>query len=270
MLPVRDLTIYVASSAEHHQIHAKALSEGLKLHGINVLVRNNPGISPLPTKFVACWGWRIGLRLRKMGGEVLVMERGYIGDRFSWTSLGWNGLNGRATFYPKEDPNRFQENFGALLKPWKDGGKYVLLIGQVPGDASLGGVDLSSWYEKAAREAAKAYGLPVRFRPHPMVLKRGIRQKVRAVETMNGNLSEALDDAAVCVTFNSNTAVESVLAGVPTVATNHGTMAYEVAARTIGQICKPQRESWANKLAWCQWSIEEIKSGVAWEAIQPR
>ena len=270
----RDVTIYTAR-ALHQEQHAAALAMGLKAHGIVATIKHDSG-GPLLTKHVACWGWRQGVRLRHMGHEVLVMERGYIappGDpdqwRFKWTSLGWNGLNGRAKFYPKDDPARFDTNFRHLLKDWKAGGKYVLLIGQVPGDASLGGMNLNAWYATTALAAAKAYNLPVRFRPHPVAIQRRIHQDVRGVQTINGTLDEAFANAAICVTFNSNTAVEAVLAGVPTVATDIGSMAHEVTSRKIGDILTPDREQWAARLAWCQWTMDEIKSGAAWEAIQP-
>lgn len=265
MLPVRELTIY-AASATHQAQHAQALAAGLEVHGIKTL-RTTYG-APSKTKHVACWGWRVGRHLRHAGHEVLVMERGYLGDRFAWTSLGWNGLNGRAVFYPKDDPQRFESHF--RMAPWKDGGKYALLIGQVPGDASLAGMNLSRWYEDAATQATKVYGLPVRFRQHPMAAKRNIRQRVMGAEPINGTLDNSMAGAAVCVTYNSNTAVDAVIAGVPTVACDKGTMAAPVCASKIGEIRKPDRDQWAHRLAWCQWTMDEIKSGEAWEAVRPR
>lgn len=267
MFPVPGLTIFSAR-ALHQEQHAHALAEGCKVHGIPT-IRMRYG-ERAATKMVACWGWRIGRQLRAAGHDVLVMERGYLGDRFAWTSLGWNGLNGRARFNPKDDPERFAANFGGTMNPWKSDGDYVLLIGQVPGDASLGGMDLSRWYTNTARVAGLAYGKPVRFRPHPMAIKRGVRQRVDNAPTLEGTLEEALAGAAVCVTFNSNTAVDAVMAGVPTVALDAGTMAFEVTARNIGEVYTPSRDRWATRLAWCQWTMDEIASGAAWESVQPQ
>jgi hypothetical protein len=263
MLPVSELTIY-AASARHHTEHADALAEGLKAHGVAVKLAATSYRAR--SKLVACWGWRIGRGLRAQGHEVLVMERGYMGDRFAWTSLGWNGLNGRARFAPRDDPARFAAHFPAP-QPWKAGGDYVLLIGQVPGDASLGGMDLTFWYERTAKQAALVYGKPVRFRPHPLARA---RQKVKLAATLGGTLAEALEHAQVCVTFNSNAGVDAVLAGVPTIACDIGSMAYPVTARRLGETYVPDREPWAARLAWCQWSLEEIRSGAAWEAIRPQ
>ena len=56
-------------------------------------------------------------------------------------SIGINGLNGRATFVETPDPDKRFEPHKPLLKPWNPHGDYVLICGQVPGDAALG-VDL--------------------------------------------------------------------------------------------------------------------------------
>lgn len=264
---INHLTIYT-NRQDYQESHAGALQAGLHAHGIASSVMRVFGACR--DKHVACWGWRPGKQLRKMGKEVLVMERGYVGDRFRWTSLAWNGLNGRATrYHGAKTSERFDAHFSHLLKPWKDGGDYVLLIGQVQGDASLGGMDLRQWYERIARESAKAYGLPVRFRPHPVALKRGHRMLVRGAKTLEGTLEAALERAAVVVTFNSNTAVEAVLAGVPTVTQDMGSMAREVTGHRIGDLIRPERREWAARLAWCQFEMAEIRSGFAWECVRP-
>ncbi len=255
----------------HQLAHANALASGVRQHGVNPVISQR-GAGIMPSRYVACWGWRHGKQLRNSGHEVLVMERAYLGDRFAWTSLGWNGLNGRARFAPRDDPERFDQHFRHLLKPWKAEGEgaYVLLIGQVPGDASLGGMDLTTWYRNSAEQAKAAYGLPVVFRPHPQAVKMQIAKAVRGTKTNAGTLADAMAGAAVVLTFNSNTAVESVLAGVPTVAADMGSMAYAMCGHKIGERVTPDREQWAARLAWCQWTMDEIKSGDAWSGICPQ
>lgn len=261
-----EVTIILGRSP-HQQVHAEALAKGVWAHGITPILTTRG--NPVRTKRVACWGWRYGQLLRDRNCDVLIMERGYLGDRFAWTSLGWNGLNGRATFYPKDDPSRFNQHF--TLKPWKSGGDYVLLVGQVPGDASLGGLDLTRWYQDTAKQAATAYGLPVRFRPHPLADRHGGPSRpVAGAPTINGELAGALEGAAVAITFNSNAGVDAVLAGVPTVTLDQGSMAYDVAGHAIGERLTPPREEWAARLAWCQWTLAEIKDGTAWASVQPR
>ena len=238
--------------------HQHAIARGLEAHGIEV---EKITAGAVKTEHVACWGWRVGKKLHSEGHQVLVMERGYLGDRFAWTSLAWNGLNGKGKFAGCFDDQRFARHFS--MKPWKTAGDYVLLMGQVPGDASLQGMDLTPWYGHAAMQAQNAYEMPVRFRQHPMSLARGYRQRPPYTEASTGTLDEALDGAAVVVTYNSNSGVDAVIAGVPTVAMDKGSMAWDVAAHRIGDLIRPDREQWAGHLACKQWTIEEIESGFA-------
>lgn len=248
----------------HQHDHAHALKEGLTQLGVPCQLMMNS--LQMRVRMAACWGWRMGRMIRGQGADVLVMERGYLGDRFSWTSLGWNGLNGYADFgnVPQDGGKRFEKYHGHLMKPWKTDGDYVLVIGQVPGDASLKGQNMLPWYCKTAVQAGRNFNLPVVFRPHPMAMRKGLRMNIPSVRLHTGELSHALERAAVCVTFNSNTAVDAVLAGVPTVALDRGTMAYSICSHDLGQpLVRPDRWRWASELAWKQWSIDEIRSGDA-------
>lgn len=252
----------VASTRSAHQVtHQEVMAEGLRKLGVDVElgVCANPAI-----KYVACWGWRLGAALRQQGHEVLVMERGYLGDRFYWTSLAWNGLNGRATFpeYPDDGGERFTNHY--RLSPWREcSGEYSVIMGQVPGDASLQGRNLTPWYEATAVLAADAYAKPVLFRNHPVAVQKGHKIQPRHTQPCIGELDAVLDKAEVVITYNSNSAVDAVVAGIPALAMDVGSMAWDVTGRNVGDLVRPEREPWAYNLAWKQWSLDEIRSGVA-------
>lgn len=259
------ISIIASHRAKHQVTHQEALAEGLSALGISSILCES--ISQVRTKYVACWGWRLGKKLRDLGHEVLVMERGYIGDRFKYTSLGWNGLNGHAEFpeYPKDNGERFREH-GGEIKPWKEG-RYALILGQVPKDASLQGKDLIPWYRQKAKEAKEIHGIDSYFRQHPDCKRKGIRQLVKGTLTSRTTLQEALEGAKFTIAYNSNSCVDSILAGVPCVAGNKGTMAWDMCGKSVSEIITPEREEWAYSLAWKQWSIEEIRSGYALKGL---
>lgn len=256
-----DIEILIPNRAVHQILHAETLKKGAEALGMSARMSFGQVSN---VKCVACWGWRTGRRLRAEGHKVLVMERGYLGDRFSYTSLGWNGLNGHAEFpvYPDDKGERFGR-LGLTVKPWKERGENILLLGQVPRDASLKGMNMVPFYEEWAKVAGSAYGLPVVFRPHPDLAKKGIRQNVRGVDKSVGSLAEAFDKCLFCITYNSNSAVDAVLNGVPVVAMDAGTMAYSMASPNLkGPLVKPDRTKWLHQLAYTQWTIEEIRSGL--------
>ena len=142
----------------------------------------------------------------------------------------------------------------------------VGVLGQVPGDAALYGLDLDAWAQRTCA-ALLAQGRTVRYRPHPLVRRCGDVRCPAGATGSTGSLDEDLAGAALAVTFNSTAGVEAVLAGVPTVALDVGAMAWPVTTHDLASVQTPEREPWAHRLAWCQWTIEEIASGLAWEHL---
>jgi hypothetical protein len=260
----------VANERMEHQVSwGGAFGEGLRRHGWHVTTSNRPE----PCDVLTMWGVRRKdwIDAQKCaGGEVVILERGYLGDRFANCSVSFGGLlNGRATFRgPFADGSRFERHHSHLMKPWRerhDG--YALLIGQVPGDQSIAGVDIGGWYARTASEL-QGLGWDVRFRPHPVALQRGYSTAVPGIARINGDLASALDGAGVVVTFNSNTAVEAVLAGCPCISVDQGSMAWPVTGHQLLDIVTPDRSAWAHHLAWCQHSLDEMSSGGCWEAVK--
>jgi hypothetical protein len=250
-----------------HQVEfANALREGLNRHGVMADIVAWPRHAA--AERVACWGWAIGAQLYEAGKDVLVGERGYIGDRTHWTSLGWNGLNGRAVRPPAGDKSRFWDNFGALMRPESTEGSYALLVGQVAGDASLGALDVQRWYAETAKAAQHTFHMPVKFRPHPEAQARGEALQVAGAKTIKGSLEDALSDAAVVITYNSNAGVDAVLAGKTVYAFDEGSMAWDVAAHSLDGAPVAYRDEWAAKVAWSQFANSELRSGLAWEHIR--
>lgn len=256
------ITVVSSHRSPHQLEHQNAMAEGLKTLGHDVSLSYS--VETVQTKHVACWGWRNGKMLRKRGHEVLVMERGYLADRFTHTSLAWNGLNGHGTFpsYPSDGGERFR-SLNVPVLPWRMEGKYALILCQVPGDMSLQGMDMLPWYEAKAKEIAETHGLPVVYRQHPDLDKKGIKQIIKGADRLYGTLPDALADAALTICFNSNSSVDSILAGVPCVVGDRGTMAWNVCGKEVGDLMRVDRDEWLHDLAWKQWEMNEIRSGFA-------
>lgn len=258
--------------------HIVAVIEGLRKHGLSPLLKM-PG-APEKCDLAVTWAYKNPYEAAS-GRRHLVVERGYVGDRFQWTSMGYDGLNGRADFCNADSPgDRWKKldeiegrNYlgGKLMQPWRDSrhdGDYVLVMGQVTGDASLRNVRVEDWYRTQLLRIRNA-GLRAYFRNHPLndrepILPQGVTMLPKEVR-----LDDALAGAKWVVTYNSNSGVDALLAGVPVVAMDEGSMVYGLAGRNP-EIPPPMldRTQWARNIAYCQWTLAEISSGKAWDHLK--
>lgn len=255
-----------ATPKENHFI------DGLRLHGIEPEQREAGDIRA--SDLAVIWSHRdtaLFSAQKSGGGHYLVMERGYVGgidQRRQWTSLGFDGLNGRARFPRAVDNDRWNRNFGSVMKPWKREGDYAVVMGQVRGDASLRNVDIGAWYEEAVSAIKAKWDIPVLFRPHPndYWIPPALEGQIDKVGF--GLLGPTLDRATIVATFNSNSGVDAVLAGVPTITKDIGSMAWPVSSQDYVKRLAPPRTAWAAQLAYCQWTDEEMATGLAWEHLE--
>jgi hypothetical protein len=247
----------------------RAAAAGFKRHGIDAKLL--PATAPRRCDLAVCWSIRDTAAIAS-GKRALIMERGYVGDRFQWASMGYDGLNGRADFLNEHvDGERWAKNFAHLMQPWRGhDGKYVLILGQVRTDTSVRGINTFDWYRQTAK-AIRDAGHDPWYREHPKQARRNM-DAFRAVSDLPHRLSsldEAMADARWTVTFNSNSAVESVLAGIPAVTCDEGAMAWPVTGHDPATPPPmPDRTRWAERLAWCQWNMAEIEAGEAWEHLK--
>lgn len=207
------------------------------------------------------WSMHSGEQYLRARRDFVIFERGYIGDRFKFTSIGLNGLNGLATF-PElgigED--RFNKYHSGDLKDWDPQGDYVLICGQVPGDKSLRGMDIYPWYVAQAKHYSRL-GHRVIFRAHPIAKQRGYPTAIRYAESSSRDLEDDLRHASLVITFNSNSGVDALMAGKISMAHDSGSMVYNWDGTEEGRIKTLRR------IAECQWLPEEIESGEALKGI---
>jgi hypothetical protein len=213
-------------------------------------------------KIIIVWSYRKAEYLKSKGYDVLVCEMSYLAHRYNYVSLAWNGLNNYGKFfdYPPDKGARFFK-MGLSLKDWKlNKDSYVLILGQVPGDMSLKNENIQKlyldWIQILEEKNEK-----IIFRHHPESLKFKKKWNIPEKYIVPNTLIDDISNAKYSLCFNSNSAVDSIINGIPCVAMDSGTMVYDICGKNIGDIITPDREETFYRLAWKQFTVQEIAEG---------
>ena len=221
-------------------------------------------------------------RQADVGKDCLIAEAAAFGGQLDMVSMGFNGSRGEAEYIAGDEPAGRAEEIGLGLAGWcgavsDDAGKLkklgakakkllskkkIYIIGQVPSDSTLRGVD----YDGFVRDALGVAGKKGVFRKHP---KSDYVPRVDC-EINDGDVGDVIDNALCVVTMTSTLAVEAVIYGVPVVAMDPRSMAYAVAGHSLEDMknpVMPERAEWLLWLAYTQYGLDELADGTAWKIL---
>ena len=193
---------------------------------------------------------------------VIFLENGFI-HRGKYWQVGIDGICQFADFknhnMPDDRLNRLGLAFPRLT--WNPDG-HILMIGQVPGDAQLDGVDPVEWLNSIVEDSKSER---IIYRPHPAhPVVKGIDVEI----SQNEDLADDLKGAKCVVTFNSNVGHLALLEGIPVVASDQA-MYKDVALENMVLLTEKnvysknkKRRAYFQDLAYAQWTIDELMQGL--------
>ena len=216
----------------------------------------------------------------------------YDGENFYYRLGLWHYdfLNGR--FKNKNSPpdrwKQIQKDQDIEIKPWKKNGDYILVLLQNPIDTSLNSLvsrypSYAHWIEGLVNKVREYTDEPILIRKHPGFTDRFtnleyLSDKYKNVNFSNnysgGNITnggsklyEDLAAARLAIGYNSNSLVESVCDGVPTISLSPESFAWnvsyhEISKDSIDNDCKFDRTQWLYNCAYTQWKMSEIRTGT--------
>jgi len=136
---------------------------------------------------------------------------------------------------------------GIRVQPMRGGERVVVCLQSPEFMKTVAGITQPEWFDSLREQLKSHAGLP-------MVLRGWNGNKAQQMAT----LADDLKHAALLATWSSTAAVEALIAGVPVLCSE------QCAAHGI----KPeQRDCWVDSLADNQWTIDEIRDGTAWKAL---
>lgn len=245
----------------------EAFIQGLRAVGYDVF-GDDPGLVAhcRPGDVLVIWNrygvWHdIASRFESKGGVVLVAENAYVGldrknrQRYAIARSGHNG-SGQ---WVSGGPERWA-SLGVELTPWRETGDHILVCPNrcfgMPGF-----IMDSMWPEKILERLRKLTKRPVRVRRHP-----GNAPPTKP-------LAADLANAWAVVIWASSAGCEALISGIPVYCEAPWWIARDAAITDLRSIEAPpllDRLPAMQKLAWAQWSVDEIKRGEPFSYLLDR
>jgi hypothetical protein len=187
--------------------------------------------------------------------------------------VGFDHVHRAGKFFRKDMPDDRARAMGLKPAPWKEGDGAVFVAGQLPGDYSLDGLDISEWVVDVATHVERTTARPLIIRPHPLDVYTNwhMIQSSLGVEVSREPLQVDLARAGTWITLTSGSAIDAVIAGVPTICLNIHNFAWDASAHSLRGIEAPwrgERAQWLANLAYVQWTREEIEQGQCWRHLR--
>jgi len=266
------LSYFPKSAARNSAPVIAALLQGFRLHGIQTDLESRN--SDMVLLWSQLWAGRmqanrmIYQHYRDRNRPVVVIDVGMIQRNHTWKIM----LDGDAALAgPGHDRER-RDRLGLTLAPWRTQGRHIVMALQRPDSNQWADQpDLDAWLADTLAKLRRHSQRPVLVRPHPRFPIRTCGAGVvldtpkRIGATYDDyDFDRCLDDAWVTVNWNSTPGVISVLRGLPALV-GHTSLAAPVANLDWSMVenpSQPDREQWANDLAWTEWTLQEITAGI--------
>ncbi len=219
---------------------------------------------------------------RSQNKPVIVLEVGGLRRNQSF-KIGINGINRKADFANQDFDDKRWPLFNHTLKTWNPTGDIIVICGQHDASEQWKGLPkMQQWIETQIQEIRKHTTRPILVRPHPRNNIGFPKDKYKNVKVRlpkrdfttydDTDFKATLSRTWAVVNHSSNPAMEAVINGIP-VFVSEDSLCHDVGNIGYADIntpAMPNRQKWANQLAYTEWFEEEIREGTPWKRIKKR
>jgi len=212
----------------------------------------------------------------KQGKPIIVLEVGALKRNTTW-KVAVGGINNEAYFgHTTNNDDVRLTALGIRIQDWKDtkNTNSIIICGQHQASHQWRNMPpVSDWISNTIQEIRQHTDRHIKVRCHPRYPFNFNNTKTNVVKSMPKRIDivqdfydfgAELSNAHCVVNWSSNPAIEAVLVGVP-VFTGPDSLAHAVANHsfdTVETLVKPDRQQWANDLAYTEWTVDEIAKGI--------
>lgn len=275
------LTVAVYRIHAHHrsQVVCDAMSAGIEREGDTVLnLWEHHYTGALEADISLFYGLEGNLpaifKKAREHRKAVYIDLGYWGRRHGgrWTGYHKVVVNDRhptAYFQNKQHNDVRARELDIRVDPWRTNGQFILIAGMGDKGANAEGFEQEEWERWAVKKIREVTKRGIIYRPKPSWKGARPIQGVGYSDPKE-KLEKILPLCHAVVTHHSNVAVDGLQIGIPAfvwkgVAAPLGSQDFE----ELKAPRKPEgREQWVNDISWCQWSIAEMRRGLAWRYLK--
>lgn len=213
--------------------------------------------------------------------------------------LGWHHFLRAGDFNNKNSPpdrwNHIKKLQNLEVKDWRKKDGDILLCLQKPGDSTLNSLyekweRYEDWIVDTVHLIRKYSDRPIKIRPHLKGMKKSMPWLLEMLQNKAGlnvrlsttwrdrtvyeggkGLQQDFDNAYAVVAYNSNSLVESTLAGIPSFPLSDESVVWDISNR-IENLENPNldidRTQWLYNAGYMIWTAKEMNEGVAWDHLK--
>jgi hypothetical protein len=165
-----------------------------------------------------------------------------------------------------------------VLKPWRDNGDHIIYAMQIPEDTSLLGLEVYAAAQYDLTMLRRLTDRPIYVTIHPGLGRRPktVRNNLRFVDSFyrvveitgckiaEKSTHELFDGAWCTVCYTSGSAYESIINGIPAITLSERSFVRPITSTSWYDVVSPvmpDRMPWLSRLAYCQWTVNEVLDG---------
>jgi len=200
-----------------------------------------------------------------------------------WNRFSWNSFFADEGLHPYDPSyNRWEElskKYKIEIKDWKRRGDAILFNLQKDGDSALNrliynGIDYKEYCAEKIKEIKQYTDRPIIIRKHPLddIVASYLQKIFPNIEfSKNKNLYDDFDRSWCMITYNSTSCVESSLYGLPTITLDSSAVSWAISQHQLSDIENSHdidRTEWCKRIAFMQWTGEELLDGYVWKLLK--
>lgn len=277
-----EVALYKIPNHRRSRLVCDAMAEGIRKIGDKTWTVATTAYSRAHTKPISVfYGMaaplnRIFAEAREDGRTAIYVDLGYWGRHEGGRYRGFhkvciNGRHPTAYFQKRQHDYSRAAALGVKIEPWRPGGDHILLAGMSGKSSHVDGFEPNQWEREAIEALRAATSRTIIYRPKPS-WKAAVPLAGTTFSPKTQPLEEVLQNCHAVVTHHSNVAVDAIVSGIPAFC-QEGVGA-PLSKHSLAGIDTPfrpgddERRQWVADIAWTQFSIAEMATGLPWRHIR--